>query len=322
MASAKTRLIYGVLVKKETTYGTYTAPAVGTDGVSVAEYPVATLSYGVDGARGPAPGNHGTLRRTPPAAPIVTAPLKLEARGTGAAYSASVYPPEHVLLQAAGMDATIVTTPGSETITYTRTPGPGSFSSASIDFYTEGEKWPLNGCYATWEYEVENGKPAMWTYEVRGRLNADPSADVATAKTITYEAEVPPIAAPLAITFDAVSSIPVSRIRVTGQRQLSDRIRGQWGFHPGRTEPQLSFLIEKPLLTTYDFFAEWKNGTANAASFQVGTVQYNRHIWTFAQTQVINVAPQNESESALIEVTCSLHDSTQILNDAWSLLYS
>jgi hypothetical protein len=321
MAGDKTRIIYGLLAKKETTYGTFVAPSVATDGVPVAEFPEVTPGYGIDGARGPAPGTSGQLRRTAPQAPIVTGtPFKIESRGAGAAYSGAVVPPEHAILQACGLDAVGSFTGGAEKYTYTRTPGPGGYSSVSLELYTEGEKIPVNGVYGDLVYEVENGRPALWTIDWKGRLNAAPSADVATAKTIVYSSVLPPLAAPLVLTFNGITSLVVEKLTWRLNRQRHDRVKGQFGQHPGRTAPELVILCERPLLTALNFWSEWSGGTPRAASFDVGTTQYNRDKWTFPALQVVDVKPQGDEARSLLEVTCQCTDTTPIANDGFQLV--
>ena len=315
MSGDKTRLIYGALVKAESTYGTFVAPAAATDGVPLAEYPELTLEYGRDGELGPAPGTGGQLIRVVPSAPQVRVPLKIQSRGAGVAYSPAVHAPEHALILASGFTVATTTTSGSEKDTYTPTPGPGSHTSVSAEFYTEGEKWQVNGGYAVWQYEVENGRPALWTFETRGRLQADPTEDTTTAKTIVYGTVKPPIAAPLTVTLDGTSTLVVEKIVIESGRELHPRVSGQYGFHPGRRAPRLTLTIERPLFATKNFWNLWKNGTEFQVTFTIGSTQYNRDVWTLAKAQVIEVRASGDGARSMLEVTCALASTTPIAND-------
>lgn len=318
MSSTKSRVIYGLLAKAETTYLTYSTPTVGTNGVMVAEYPELAVSFGETGLRGPAPGNAGVLIPTAPAAPIYEFTAKMESRGGGAAYSASVYPNEHVFLQMAGFTAAVTTTGGSERWTYTPTPGSTANVSGSLIAYTDQEIHLMKGGYCSnATYEIENGKPAMWTFDVKAAQNGAPTDDAggATAKTITYSSVVPFIVSPLVMTINSVSTLVLDRFTFAMNRDVGPRAKGAYGFHPGRRAPTISFTVEKEAKATIDFEALRAAGTAFAVSATFGSTQYNRDVWSFPQAKISDLKAVADGERALYEVTCALYSSTPILND-------
>src|SRR4051812_21177752 len=124
MSSAKSIVIHGMTCLVEASYNAGGSPATSTDGVQLAELPQLVPDWANDGARAMPPGTTGYQRRVGASGRFATASFKAEPKGAGAAYSASVTPNIHKLLRAAGFDAAVTVTGGSEKWTYTPTPGP------------------------------------------------------------------------------------------------------------------------------------------------------------------------------------------------------
>jgi hypothetical protein len=74
-------------------------------------------------------------------------------------------------------------------------------------------------------------------------------------------------------------------------------------------------VIEAPLFATANYYNLWNVGTSIAASFQVGSAQYNRIKFTLAQMQISNVVPSNDGGAALLTVTGEPYCSTPNLVD-------
>lgn len=327
MSGPKSLVLYGMTNKVETTYGTYNAPSVSTDSVQVAELPTLQIAYSFDGMRPPPPGAGGPQIRVAPQGRTVSGlSIKVEDRGLGSAYSAALFPRDsHFLRRAAGFDATYSAAP--DKITYTLSPFTAAPTSLSVDLYDEVTtaatwvKYPLNGVYADWEYDVSDGKPALWSFALSGRLNAAP-AETAYSSGITYSATpVPPVASPLLLTVNGVSTLVIRKANVKGNRAIQERFPDQnaagahAGFQPGPSAPVFTFTMEASLFATFNPLALWDAGTAFASSFQVGSAQYNRTKWTFPQAQITNVVKSADGPVPLWDVTCSLYHSTPGAND-------
>ena len=63
---------------------------------------------------------------------------------------------------------------------------------------------------------------------------------------------------------------PAEKITLKGNRVITDRVKGAYGFQPGRRNVTLVFTVERPLLATLNFFGDWNTGAARAASFTIG----------------------------------------------------
>lgn len=329
MSAPKSNVVYGLLAKVESTYGTYNSPASGTDGIQVAEMVEIERQYGFDGKRGGQPGNMGPLRRVAPQGATYRPALKIEDKGPGVAYSASAFSKDsHALLLAGGMTATLDATGGSEKYTYVPTLITAAPTSVSLAYYcranTAGnaEIWQAKGVYTDWTYEVATAGPAMWTFNTFGVENAAPAEGAFPTITYTYGTIVPPVASPLSLTINGVSSLVIRSAKVTAGRAVQERFPdlNSAGAHAGfdgrgRMEPVFSFVCEAPLFATSNLWSLHNAGTSFAASFQVGTVQYNRRIWTFAQAQVTEVKPSADGAVELLEITCAPYGSTPTAND-------
>src|ERR1051325_4555264 len=120
MADQKQVVLYGALAKNQASYNAGGALVAGTDGQWLLEPFDATIDYLHDGARlALAPGTVASFKRLAPSGIIVSGSPKIEARGRGAAYSASVFPPDmHVFMRASGHSATFSGGAGAEQIQY------------------------------------------------------------------------------------------------------------------------------------------------------------------------------------------------------------
>lgn len=328
MSAPKSNVVYGLLAKAESAYGTYNTPSSASDGIQVAEMIEIERQYGFDGKRGAQPGNAGQLRRTAPQGATYRPSIKVEDKGPGIAYTASVFAKDsHLLLLAGGMTATLDATGGNEKQTYAPTLITAAPTSLSLEYYcratTAGnsEVWKANGVYTDWVYEVATGGPAMWTFNTFGRESAAPAEAAFPTITYTYGTIVPPVPSPLTLTVNAVGSLVIRSAKVEMKRVIQERYPdlnasgAHAGFQPGNRDPVFTFVCEAPLFATSNLWSLHNAGTAFAASFQVGATQYNRRTWNFAQAQVAEVKPSSDGPIPLLEVTCALYGSTPTAND-------
>lgn len=335
MSAPKTAVVYGLLGNVESTYGTLPSLTGASHSIQLAELPDIGDDWGFDGARPNPPGSAGTQIRVGPAGRIIRPlSLKVEGKGGGAAYSAGVKPRDlSVLLRIAGFSETLDATGGAEKYTFVPTAPTAAPSSGGLEAYCRSnlsgnvEKWPINGAYADWSFDVEDGKPGIWTFDVQGRLDAAPSE--VSWPTFTYAPTVlPPTAAPLSLSINAVTSLVCRKIGVKGNRGVQARFpdentaAGHAGFHPGRRAIELTALIEKPLFATLNPHLLRAAGTPFASSFTVGATAYNKQGFTFAQSQVKSVTDSQDGEVPLVELVISCHVSTPVLADDMSLVFN
>lgn len=283
----------GLLVKKETTYGTYATPSNTTDGVQLADIPTDEEGYLYGGPRAPQQAGLNMLQEVAKNGRYLDlGNILLEVKGAGAAYSASVKPNQNIsaLLQASGFDETVTTTPGSEKVEYAPTAPTGTMASVSAEYYTRGEKWPLAGMYLTHALRFRDGGPALWEFKGRGLVNAQASNVALPAVTYAQATVLPPVAN--AINFVAGSYL-VGVVRELewdiGREFDTPRVNlnaasGIAGFMWGPFKPSLKVTLESTTLPgtpfssvagidPYQLFSSAQN---IACGFQVGSVLYNR----------------------------------------------
>ena len=325
MSAPKSNVVYGLLAKIETIYGTYASPASASDGIQVAEYIEIERQYGFDGKRPSQPGNAGQQRRVAPQGATYRPVIKVEDKGPGVAYGASSFGKDyHALLLAGGMTGTLN---GTTSWSYAPTLITTAPSSVSLEYYcranTAGnaEVWKANGVYTDWIYEVANAGPGMWTFNTFGRENAAPAEAAFPTIVYTYGTIVPPVASPLTLTVNGVSTLVIRSAKVEMKRTVQERFPNlnqagaHAGFSPGERAPMFTFVCEAPLFATSNLWGLHDAGTPFAASFGVGTATFNKSAWTFAQAQIESVKPSSDGPVPLLEIACSLHASTPTAND-------
>ena len=325
MSAPKSNVVYGLLAKVESAYGTYASPSSASDGIQVAEYIEIERQYGFDGKRPAQPGNRGQQRRVAPQGATYRPTIKVEDKGPGAAYGASSFGKDyHALLLAGGMTGTLNST---TSWSYAPTLVTAAPTSVSLEYYcranTAGnaEVWKAKGVYTDWVYEVANAGPAMWTFNTFGVESTAPVEAAFPSITYSYGTIVPPVASPLTLTVNSVSTLVIRSAKVEAKRVVQERFAdlnqagAHAGFAPGEFDPMFTFVCEAPLFATSNLWSLHNAGTPFAASFGVGATQYNKSAWAFAQAQVAEVKPSSDGPVPLLEVTCALHCSTPTAND-------
>src|SRR5262245_31490976 len=133
-----------LLLKEETTFGTEATPSASTDGMLLAmagntpNWMPDEVEF--DGNLGDNSAGLQGFEYAPPAGRTVSINAPMYFRGYGSAYSASNVPPNgfHVGMKACGYGVTVVTTGGSESITYT--PHGDSTTPTSLTGYGWGRQ--------------------------------------------------------------------------------------------------------------------------------------------------------------------------------------
>jgi len=336
MSAPKTNVVYGLMGDVESQYGTLPTLTVANHGIQLAEQPEISDDWGFDGARGPNPGSGDTQLRTTPVGRIIRPmAFKIENKGGGAAYSASVKPRDlSVALRCGGFVQTLDATGGNEKYTYTFTSPVGVPSSGGFEAYCRGttagtgEKWPINGAYIdSLQYDVLDGKPGMWSGNLQGRLNAAPSE--VTWPVIVYAPTVlVPTSAPLVLSVNGVTSLVIRSLSLRTGRKVQARFpdqnaaSGHGGFHPGDRAVEVEFLMESSLFATFNPYSLRELGTVFAVSFQTGATQYNRTKFALPQCQVsADPTPEVDGQVSLTRVTCSAHSSTSVLSDSLTVTF-
>jgi hypothetical protein len=314
----------GLLVKKESTYGTPNVPSAVTDGVQLADVPNDEEGYLYGGPRADQQAGLNKLQELPRNGRYVDlSNILLEVKGSGAAYSASVKPNCNIsaLMQAGGFDETVVTTGGSESVAYTPTAVTGAMASLTAELYARGEKWPLAGMYTDHVFRMKDGGPAFFEFSGRGLVSADPTAVALPAITPIQNTVLPPNCT--GITFNLGSFLLgiVREIEISVKRTFNtERVNlnaasGIAGFMWGPFDPTIRMVLETTTLVGSPFhtaggidpYRLFKDAVNPSCAFQVGTTQYNRMKIILANGIYLTSAPKKSKNgsSALWELECA-----------------
>lgn len=215
----------------------------------------------------------------PPAAKFARLTIPWHVRGFGSAYSASNLPEADALFRACAMSQTVVTTGGSESVTYElRSTGQ---ESCAIYFYVDGKRHILLGCRGTWSANLEAGHPGVITFVVTG-VYANAASDQSLVAG-TYQSTVPPLyrSSSVGLVYNSVSALIARRYGCDIGNTVTARLNANAadalaGFHVTDRNPEASFVVEDPLVATADFEGDWIAATQRVLDAQLGATQYNR----------------------------------------------
>lgn len=331
--------IIGLLLKLEASYAAGGSVAAASDGFLLAAPATPTLEYIHDGSHAAPPGMTGYQRRVAPAGRGFSVPVQHEAKGPGAAYSASVLPSCHVAMRISGFDAAIDTTGGAEKVTYTPTPGAITFGSGLAEFYARQQKYAATGIYGVLDRVGADG-PVVPLFEFTLRGLAGLVSD-AVVPAITYPALTisPPRSVGIAFALGNYSSNAVVRRwslemggPTPGARANQNVSGGHQGFaRGGRRTPVLNVTIEAPALTGSPFHAAggldpyqlYDAATEVDASLTVGTVQYNKFQVKPGKVQLMAPPEEDEDEGgALWNLKLQCNPTSINNNDDVSLIWT
>lgn len=268
----------GLRAKVETTYGTDAVTTAG-DAVRVSErlWSRVTVEHRWLNLREQAAT--GTLMPLPPAAArgrVATVEVFWETRGAGSAYSASNVPEADDLLRGCGLTRSIVTTAGSESVSYT--PGNSGHSSVTLACYAGNKLITVVGARGTVRWIINPGEITTMQFTMRGLVTAAPAEAAVPAQT--YDANVPPPAVATALTVGSWTPDWFSAEWELGAN-VTELVSGNAadGIHRyeiGRFEPRFTLGARTVALATYDPYAVSRARTNQTIDATIGNTQYNR----------------------------------------------
>lgn len=279
--------VLAVAVKIETTSGTDSVPTLAANAVSLIGVPSLNLGYLERGKRGDVvTGILGNVDRAAPAGRNVSIDLKLEVKGFGAAYSAVNLPEVDVLLRGAGLSQAVVTTGGSESVTYKTLDD--QMETFTLYAWTANKLWRLVGCVAKPKLSGTALQRGIWDFSVQGKLVTDPATTAFAAPTLNQT--VPPLfhsgAAQIGLWTTAVAepliikSAELDFGTTVSERSSAGAADGIIGWIISDRNARLKMAVEQVTLATFDPYAASKQNSSGAidtkAQYQYGTVQYNR----------------------------------------------
>lgn len=320
MSAPKLVTVYGLLAKAESTYNGGATLSAATNGVLLAEPATLAIDYVHDGARGPAPGASGQMKRGRPSGMFGETTFTIEGRGLGSAYTTASLPEIDPLLKAAGHSASYAGPTGSEVITYK--PISSGFTSNALELYCRGQKYSMSGSYADTSWNIDGPSFMMFEFNTRGTVSTPSDTSV---PSITYNSTQPPKAESVALSIGGWSGAVVRSARFNANRSTSPRANinsaGHSGYSVGYRDPELILTIEAVPLATYNPYSVRDLATAATITLTVGSVQYNKVQFTANQAQLVNVEEGEDDATATWTLTYRLATTTPIADDDYEIKF-
>jgi len=268
----------GLLAKIEPTPGTDSLPVVGTDGVRVSEHiwPSTLTEHTFLNLRSSASGSILPEAPAPRTGRVVTLNILWDARGAGAAYSASVLPEADALFRSCSLARTDDFTPSSENVIYNQANTGHEF--CTIYAYAGTKLFKIVGCQGSVSWPIAAGAFGTIRFEMEGLLTAAPT-EVANP-SITLDATVPPTAVGLSESIGSwtpdLVSAEFNQNATVVQLPSANAADGIAGFAISEVNPQYTASAKVPTISEFDLWAVMKAATASTLDRTLGTVQFNR----------------------------------------------
>lgn len=275
--------LQGLAVERELTYGTDPTPTTA-EAIRVVGFLWSGMrpEYAFPNKRADVFTN-SLVKVTPgiPAGRIMNLDFEVQVIGAGSAYSSSNLPEMDALLGACGLGRSIVTTGGSESVSYSL--ADTSHASCTIWAYAGGDLFKIVGCRGNVVWDVAAGMLGKMRFSMSGMLSTAPAETAVFSGS--YDSVVPPAAKgmSLAIVPSGGSSWTprAATFTVTPGNQIArlDDVNGSDGIESfeivGR-EPKFTLTCRKPDLSDYTLYARALAQTAHTIDATLGSTQYNR----------------------------------------------
>lgn len=297
-----------ILAKIESVYNTDPTPSASTDAVLVED-----PSWSHEGLR--------MIERAPVQASLATkkhlyagslkqVTFAMEMKGSGAAYSASVAPEMDVLLRACGFGRTLVTTGGSESITYE--PASSGHESCTIYYFQDGIRHVLTGCRGNVSFNCEVGGRGMANFVMTGHSSAP--TDVALPSP-TYDSTVPSPFINGAFTIGGYAAVidglafgPSNTIATPPDLNEAD---GYSRVYITKRDVNGSFSPEMTSVATEAFEAKLRSGASMALTTGIiGDTQYNRYTISMPAVSYRDASPGDRDGVRIYELPFGAAESS------------
>ena len=284
-----------ILAKNETTYGTDATPAA-SDAIDVFDFTIKPTGDKI--VRQPykanlSPSEHVIGKK------LVEGSFKMEVRGAGAAYSASVRPDPDPILRASGLSATVDTTPGAEKVTYD--PVSTGFESVTIYAYMDGLIHKVLGCFCTFKLIAQAGQIAIFEVSFKGLYQVPVDGAIITPTLLALQ---PPIVQSVGLTIGGWAAGVYEKLEMDAAVEISERpdlnsAEGLKGLAITGRQPAGSMDPLAVTEATKSFWANWKAGTAEALTATIGSTQYNKMTLSAPKVQISDIAWGDRSKERI-----------------------
>ncbi|MDH5640850.1 MAG: phage tail tube protein [Nitrospira sp.] len=262
-----------VLVKQEVTYGVDPTPTPADNALEVYDFNIKPLPDKI--TRKP---YKGTLGASPHVIgkTLFEGSFKLDVRGSGAVYSASVKPECDAILQACGFSATLDSTPSSEKYTYA--PVSTAQKSVTIYAYYDGVIYKIRGAFASVKGNVSAGKISSLDFSFKGLYQLPVDGALVSPTLLTVQ---PPIVENAGLTIGGYAGGIYDAFEFDAGTAIGERlnINSPEGLHSLYIHDRDLSASISPLATleaTNAWWTKFKAGTSQALAITIGATQYNR----------------------------------------------
>lgn len=202
--------------------------------------------------------------------------FKCELMGRTTAFAAGNLPYVDPFLRACGFAATLVVTPGTETVTYA--PASTGLPSLTMALYSDGVIKKITGARGTVKLSAEVGGQIFAEFDFLGAYNAPIDGAILSP---TFPSHLPPLLTNA--TFSVAAYAPVLKGfsidmgNKLAPREDANSLSGYRSFMLSDRDPRGSFDPEMTVIATHDWYGRWKAGTTGALNIgAVGGTQYNK----------------------------------------------
>lgn len=232
--------------------------------------------------------------------------FRVEIKGPGAAYSATVKPALGKYLRCCGLSETLVVTPGVETCSYK--PATVDIPAMTLWCYDSTVIWKLRGARGSAKFTGGLGAPWYIDFDFYGVWDGvmDGFGDNAN-----FEGTIPPVFLGATFTVGGYSAI-LGNINFDLSNQLTERLdvsnsAGVKSIALTDRDPRGSFDPEMVTVGTHDFFGRWKAGASGAlVCGPVGATQYNRFTITAPKLVYTKIGDGNRGGMGVADTSFQL----------------
>jgi len=306
-----------ILAKVESSYGVDVTPAA-TDGLYavVGGLPEIVQEANTlnDVSRG---GVLSKMQPAPPGPRSYRLSLKVPLRGRGAAYSSAVKPKVSPLLRACGFTETLVTTGGSESVSYK--PRSTGWESISLYCYLDGMLFKLLGSRGSVNFTMRTGGIAFAEFTFDG-FYADPTDTAIVVPTGEPNLQPPTFVSSAFQMGVANYAAPFQSINVDMKNQISILPDSTKADGVGSIEivdriPDGSFDPEAALVATFNYYSAWKAQTLQDLTWQLGAAQYNRIKFELPEVALSSISVGDRSGAAMFTTPFTIHSTASAGDD-------
>ena len=238
-----------------------------------------------------------------------------ELRGKALAFSSSNVPEIGKYLQACGFSQAIVTTAGSETVTYEPTSDATAIKALTMTTYNDGRAVKLKGCRGNVSFDCNNGEFGKANFEFQGMIVSVSDATILSVDLSDEIALNPPLLLGTSFsindgttTYSAkISALSVDMGNTVSMREDMSQTHGYFTAMVTDRNPTGKIDPELESETTYPFLGNWLDGQAAAISFSYGSTQYNKVSFAIPKATTTGVGDSDRENLAVGDLDFTLN---------------